>query len=607
MENWIHFENLSGSGNSTRQITVDENKTELPRSTTITGTTSGKASSVTKITQKAGVKTYSDPVIKIAYPKLPATAGSVTPTLTVTQTWGWNGNIIEGGTLTEGYSVSYRFSQIHTAEAPYSVNTSTGEVTAKTPLPAEESPEQSLGSEYDIVVTVTMNGKSSSRTVSVLREANNEESINLYAKVTYSVNSGNNGATQTIETDEYQLTYNSKLSKWQSVFNKTTVPEGKVVGSRCEGPDITAQILSVRTFTSGESTDKTPIEFGELNADSGWLTSGMASKDKIARTMDINSGLTNKIVFLRGNIVDSYTSLPSYTTAFELKFVQKAPKYFVAVNKSSQSYPIDMDSTGEVTFDTPIESAAASLNIFTMASIGGKTVQLACASGKNITVSQKSSFVTTSNVTNTQIGVSIGNNTSSSSREGSITYNYTEESHNLYAGQIVFNFTQEGSTTNTLSANVNGLSIRFGTPSEDIGFSNATPKVIFNFKDTANHYYKLTASTTVSSLDNQVNFSGSTNTLNIPSTETIELESLSLDLNNFNASNTDATVDPEISINVQKNSASIGRIECSLATGNDGNIYGMPDIASTRAVQFKMNEAVSLRITGSINLDLITQ
>lgn len=61
------------------------------------------------ITQTAGVRTYALPVItSFTYQTdVPAAGGSITPKVSFTQTWGWNGSTTGGGTVTSGGTWAY--------------------------------------------------------------------------------------------------------------------------------------------------------------------------------------------------------------------------------------------------------------------------------------------------------------------------------------------------------------------------------------------------------------------------------------------------------------------------------------------------------------------
>lgn len=121
--------------------------------------------------QEAGVQNYATPVIsEFTYPEgnIPASGGSKTPTLSYSQTWGWNesntnGSIIIGTLAAPASGTTFAFSGAV-------VNATTGVVTA-----ASKGTTVSGVTEVDAVtVTVTLNGKTSasSASVSVKQAAN---------------------------------------------------------------------------------------------------------------------------------------------------------------------------------------------------------------------------------------------------------------------------------------------------------------------------------------------------------------------------------------------------------------------------------------------------
>lgn len=114
------------------------------------------------ITQSAGVKTYSNPIItSISYANdIPAEGGSVTPTVVYSQTWGWNGSTTGGGTITTGGTLTFTGAN---------VDPSTGEVTAAT-LGTTPKGRTKIATAS---VTVELNGKTSAaKTADVYQEAN---------------------------------------------------------------------------------------------------------------------------------------------------------------------------------------------------------------------------------------------------------------------------------------------------------------------------------------------------------------------------------------------------------------------------------------------------
>lgn len=157
----------------TLTVTVPENKSgsALVAKFAVKNANGDVTSGDITINQAAGVKNYAIPVISaFAYPEgnIPASGGSKTPTLSYSQTWGWNESNSNGGTISGTLA----------APAPDTtfafkgtvVNATTGVVTA-----ASKGTVVSDVTEVDAVtVTVTLNGKTSasSESVSVKQAAN---------------------------------------------------------------------------------------------------------------------------------------------------------------------------------------------------------------------------------------------------------------------------------------------------------------------------------------------------------------------------------------------------------------------------------------------------
>lgn len=146
-EDWEH--NIEGFG-----WIADENKSESSRSRTVTYTQdeSGKKVTVT-FNQAAGVKTYGTPTIYLgSIADIPASGGTAaTPTYTYSQLWGWNGKTNDGGTISSGASVVWS----------ENISGSNLGTTAKA--------RTKLGSR---TLTVTLNGKSGSASIDVYQAEN---------------------------------------------------------------------------------------------------------------------------------------------------------------------------------------------------------------------------------------------------------------------------------------------------------------------------------------------------------------------------------------------------------------------------------------------------
>ena len=115
--------------------------------------------------QAAGYFTYANPVINATYPTIPASGGTVTPTVSYSQTYGWNGATSGAGTDTTGGNISY---------AGSSVNTSNGSVTAG----SKGAVASGVTDVTTATITVTMHGKRSDKQVKVQQAANSIERYN---------------------------------------------------------------------------------------------------------------------------------------------------------------------------------------------------------------------------------------------------------------------------------------------------------------------------------------------------------------------------------------------------------------------------------------------
>ena len=157
----------------TLTVTVPENKSEsaLVAKFAVKNANADVTSGEITINQAAGVKNYAVPTISaFAYPEgnIPASGGSKTPTLSYSQTWGWNESNTNGGTISG--TLAAPASGTTFAFSGAVVNATTGVVTA-----ASKGTTVSDVTEVDAVtVTVTLNGKTSasSASVSVKQAAN---------------------------------------------------------------------------------------------------------------------------------------------------------------------------------------------------------------------------------------------------------------------------------------------------------------------------------------------------------------------------------------------------------------------------------------------------
>lgn len=92
-------------------VTWAANNSTSSRSVTVTLTVTANGKTATKTatcTQNAGAKTYATPVVSAySYATFAAAGATKTPTVTYSQTWGWNGATTGGGTLTSGGTLKF--------------------------------------------------------------------------------------------------------------------------------------------------------------------------------------------------------------------------------------------------------------------------------------------------------------------------------------------------------------------------------------------------------------------------------------------------------------------------------------------------------------------
>lgn len=131
-----------------------ENKSESSRSYTDTLTQAESGKKLTPVlSQAAGVKTYGTPTVYLGtIADIPASGGTAaTPTYTYSQLWGWNGKTHDGGTISSGASVVWS----------ENISGSNLGTTAKA--------RTKLGSR---TLTVTLNGKSGSASIDIYQAEN---------------------------------------------------------------------------------------------------------------------------------------------------------------------------------------------------------------------------------------------------------------------------------------------------------------------------------------------------------------------------------------------------------------------------------------------------
>lgn len=213
--------------------TALENKSENSRSQVFTSTQneSGKKVTVT-FAQLAGVKTYGTPTVYLgSIADIPASGGTAaTPTYTYSQLWGWNGKTNDGGTISSGASV------VWSENIPGSNLGTTAKARTK------------LGSR---TLTVTLNGKSGSASIDIYQA---ENKITNTSQGTWVVSISANPSTFTEQGGTSQISASARASRTNHWSSGATNAASDATGT---------PTLSIPTAVTGFSLSGTTLTVAE--------------------------------------------------------------------------------------------------------------------------------------------------------------------------------------------------------------------------------------------------------------------------------------------------------------------------------------------------------
>lgn len=213
--------------------TALENKSENSRSQAFTSTQkeSGKKVTVT-FTQAAGVKTYGTPTVYLGnIADIPASGGTAaTPTYTYSQLWGWNGKTDDGGTISSGASVVWS----------ENISGSNLGTTAKA--------RTKLGSR---TLTVTLNGKSGNASIDIYQA---ENKITNVTQGTWVVSISANPSTFTEQGGTSQISASARAPRTNHWSSGATNAASDATGT---------PTLSIPTASTGFSLSGTTLTVAE--------------------------------------------------------------------------------------------------------------------------------------------------------------------------------------------------------------------------------------------------------------------------------------------------------------------------------------------------------
>jgi hypothetical protein len=210
-----------------------ENKSESSRSYTDTLTQAESGKKLTPVlSQAAGVKTYGTPTVYLgSIADIPASGGTaVTPTHTYSQLWGWNGKTDDGGTISSGASVVWS----------ENISGSNLGTTAKA--------RTKLGSR---TLTVTLKGKSGSASIDVYQAENRITNVTQGAWV---VSISANPSTFTEQGGTSQISASARASRTNHWSSGATSAASDATGT---------PTLSIPTASTGFSLSGTTLTVAE--------------------------------------------------------------------------------------------------------------------------------------------------------------------------------------------------------------------------------------------------------------------------------------------------------------------------------------------------------
>lgn len=210
-----------------------ENKSESSRSYTDTLTQAESGKKLTPVlSQAAGVKTYGTPTVYLGnIADIPASGGTAaTPTYTYSQLWGWNGKTNDGGTISPGASVVWS----------ENISGSNLGTTAKA--------RTKLGSR---TLTVTLNGKSGNASIDIYQAENKITNVTQGAWV---VSISANPSTFTEQGGTSQISASARASRTNHWSSGATSAASDATGT---------PTLSIPTASTGFSLSGTTLTVAE--------------------------------------------------------------------------------------------------------------------------------------------------------------------------------------------------------------------------------------------------------------------------------------------------------------------------------------------------------
>lgn len=252
--------------NSTGVLTWQANTSESTRSVivSLTITSNGESANNTyNASQSASIISYSDVTVSLSYTRIPAKGGTVSPSISYSQTWGYNGSTTGGGTITTGGVITYS-----------GATSTNGNVTTV----SKGSKISDITNVATVTASVHLNGKGGQAAYTVQQEANWIDSLKigggstttfLPPTITYSAAGGSNPFTGWVI---YSSGAQANVDTWrsdnwilsQSYFTKSIANGILTVTGEFRGTTVGAQrsgtlTLSLHSVSTNNKTIETSL------------------------------------------------------------------------------------------------------------------------------------------------------------------------------------------------------------------------------------------------------------------------------------------------------------------------------------------------------------
>lgn len=296
----------NNNGTYTGTVTCNMSSTNKDYPITITQSESNKTATFTLHKVDPTIAYGDITITSFTYPVASAAGETLTPTVTYSQTYGYNGATTGGGTITSGATVTY---------SGTFVDASTGKII----VPSKGITVSGETTVSEVTVHVSMNGKTASETFTVKQEANTV----TYGEVTGGTAASNDilasgGTVQaTVTKDATQtVSYTSGSTRSGNIITSATEVSASSLGTTTK--DRTQVGTSVLTFTGeGGKTQKVTVAvYQQANA----ITNTTYKDAQILleadpMTIPATGGTSELTTYATRTRVDTYTSKATKETS----------------------------------------------------------------------------------------------------------------------------------------------------------------------------------------------------------------------------------------------------------------------------------------------------